>query len=59
MHLRFSDTAEADLDKIYTEVSKHNPTAPQRVVDALLSAAYQLENFPFLGRVGRIPKRGN
>lgn len=56
MHLRFSGTAEADLDRIYTEVDKHNPAAAKRIVDALLSAAYQLEQFPFLGRIGRVPQ---
>jgi toxin ParE1/3/4 len=56
MHLRFSDTAEADLDKIYTEIARDNPIAARRVVDALLGAAYQLENFPFLGRPGRVPQ---
>jgi toxin ParE1/3/4 len=56
MHLRFSDTAERDLDAIYNHIAKENPAAAQRIVDSLLSAAYQLENFPFLGREGRVPQ---
>ena len=53
MHVRFSDRAEADLDHIHTHISEQNPAAANRIVDALLSAAYQLESFPFLGRPGR------
>lgn len=54
MHLRFSDTAEKDLDKIYKDRVTDNPEAAQRMVDNLLSASYQLESFPFMGREGRV-----
>ena len=54
MHLRFSDTAEKDLDKIYYDRIEGNPKNAQRMVDNLLTAAYQLENFPLMGREGRV-----
>lgn len=56
MHLRFSDTAEADLDAIHAKIVEHDARAARRIVDAILSAAYHLENFPLLGRISRVPQ---
>ena len=55
MHVRFSDTAETDLQAIYDHIAEDNPQAAQRIVDLLIFAAYQLGDFPFLGRVGVVP----
>ena len=54
MHVRFSDTAEADLHAIYDHIADDNVQAAQKVVDRLIFAAYQLGDFPFLGRPGKI-----
>ena len=54
MHVRFSDEARADLLKIQDYIADRNPTAGQLVVHTILTTAYQLENFPFLGRQGRV-----
>lgn len=55
MHVRFSDEASGDLQRIRDYIAGRNPTAAQRVVDTILITAYQLESFPFLGRHGRVP----
>lgn len=55
MHVRFSDDARADLRAIQTYINQRNPVAAQRVIDAILLIAYQLESFPLLGRPGRVP----
>ena len=54
MHVRFSPTAEADLDAIHDYIAEENAIAALRIVDALLLAADQLGAFPFLGRPGRV-----
>lgn len=54
MYVRFSDTAEADLDEIKDTISQDDPRAALLVIDRLVTAAHQLGNFPFLGRPGRI-----
>ena len=56
MHVRFSDTAEADLQAIYDHIADDNAQAAQRIVDRLIVAAYQLGDFPFLGRPGSVPE---
>lgn len=54
MHVRFSPTAESDLDGIHNYIAEHNPAAALRIIDTLILAADQLGAFPFLGRPGRI-----
>ena len=54
MHVRFSDTAEADLDNIRDYLEPRNAAAFQRILTGIITAAYQLADFPFLGRVGRV-----
>lgn len=54
MHIRFSDTAENDLDSIYAYIEEDNPQAAQKIIDRLIFAAYQLESFPLLGRSGAV-----
>jgi addiction module RelE/StbE family toxin len=55
MHVRFSDTAENDLQAIHDHIAEDNPQAAQKIVDRLIFAAYQLGDFPFLGRSGDVP----
>ncbi len=55
MHVRISDDAHADLRAIQAYINERNPVAARRVIDAILMIAYQLENFPLLGRPGRVP----
>ncbi|MGB0719078.1 MAG: type II toxin-antitoxin system RelE/ParE family toxin [Bdellovibrionales bacterium] len=54
MHVRFSDPARADLDAVKRHIQPQNALACDRVLSAILNAAYQLESFPFLGRPGRV-----
>ena len=54
MHVRFSQAARADLRQIRTYLVSRDPIAAQRVVDFILTTAYQLESFPLLGRHGRV-----
>ena len=54
MHVRLSDTAQSDLDQIHSYIAAENERAAERGIDALLSAIYQLESFPFLGHPGRV-----
>ena len=48
MHVRFQDTAEADLDAIKQHAE------PERVLTAIFTVAEQLESFPLLGREGDV-----
>ncbi len=57
MHVRFSDDARADLRAIQAYINERNPVAAQRVIDAILLIAYQLESFPLLGRPGECRER--
>ncbi len=54
MHVRLTDDARSDLLSIKEYIAKDNPRAAQRVIDAILTSAYQLELFPLLGREGRV-----
>lgn len=54
MHVRFSNSAEADLDQIHDYIAARNKQAAIRVVVAITSLCDQLGNFPFLGREGRV-----
>ncbi|MBL4785546.1 MAG: type II toxin-antitoxin system RelE/ParE family toxin [Cohaesibacteraceae bacterium] len=53
MHVRFSDAARSDISRIRDFIKPLNPVAARRVVDFIIATAYQLKNFPFLGRAGR------
>lgn len=54
MHLRFQDTAEADLDAIKEYLETESPKGLERVLTANFTVAEQLETFPLLGREGDI-----
>ena len=55
MHVRFQDTAEADLDAIKRHIEPENPKGLERVLTAIFTIAEQLESFPFMGRDGEVP----
>ncbi len=54
MHARLTQDAEADLDAILVYLEPRNPQGLQRILSAIFTTIAQLENFPFLGRDGRV-----
>jgi addiction module RelE/StbE family toxin len=54
MHVRFQDTAEADLDAINEYLANKSQQGLERILTAIFTVAYQLESFPFLGREGEV-----
>lgn len=54
MHVRFQDTAEADLDAIKQHIEPESPQGLVRVLTAIFTVAEQLESFPLLGREGDV-----
>jgi addiction module RelE/StbE family toxin len=54
MHVRFQDTAEADLAAIKLFIEPESPKGLERVLTAIFTVAEQLESFPLMGRVGAV-----
>ncbi|MEM6649522.1 MAG: type II toxin-antitoxin system RelE/ParE family toxin [Pseudomonadota bacterium] len=54
MHVRFSNLAEDDLQQIRNYLAPKNKAACDRQITAILTTIYQLEQFPILGREGRV-----
>ncbi|CAN7266132.1 type II toxin-antitoxin system RelE/ParE family toxin [Neorhizobium sp. LjRoot104] len=54
MNISLTPRAEADLDAIYSYISLEDDHAAKRVIARILQAIAMLEQFPFLGRVGRV-----
>jgi addiction module RelE/StbE family toxin len=54
MHVRFQDTAEADLLAIQRYIEPESPRGLERVLTAVFTVAEQLESFPLMGRVGAV-----
>jgi toxin ParE1/3/4 len=54
MHVRFQDTAEADLDAIKRYIEPESPKGLERVLTAIFTVAEQLESFPLLGHDGDV-----
>lgn len=54
MNVSFTSEAEADLDSIYDFIAQHDDHAAASVVARMLQAIAFLEDFPLLGRPGRI-----
>lgn len=54
MHIRFQDTAEADLEAIRSYIEPESPRGLERVLTAIFTVAEQLESFPLMGRVGNV-----
>jgi toxin ParE1/3/4 len=50
MRVRFTRPSQADLDAIYTYVSRENPAAAARLVTRLIDRALALAGTPYEGR---------
>ncbi len=54
MPVRWTSPAAEALERIADYIAQDNPQAAHRVVNTIYDRAQELEDFPFLGRVGRI-----
>lgn len=54
MNINFTPEAEADLQSIHDYIAEHNSETAKRVIARVLQAIAILENFPLLGRPGRV-----
>ncbi len=54
MQIRWLRRALGNLEQAHSYILKENPQAAQEVIFKIQSAASQLENYPFIGRPGRI-----
>jgi len=54
MRLRWTTPAAQDLDNIVRRIQQDNPDAAAKVAKTLYDGCGSLENFPRLGRKGRI-----
>ncbi len=54
MYVNFTPEAAADLDAIHDYISQHDVAAADRTLVRILQAVAVLENFPLLGRIGRV-----
>ncbi len=54
MILIWSRQAVADLEKLRRHIETHDPSAASKVATRILEAVRQLEQFPGMGRPGRI-----
>lgn len=54
MHLRLSDDAKTDLRAIRDYIQPRSPQGYNRIIIAIFTAFDNLEEFPFLGRVGAV-----
>jgi plasmid stabilization system protein ParE len=55
LSIRLTPGAEADLAAIHAFIAENNRVAADRIARRILESIGALENFPFLGRAGRIP----
>ena len=55
MRLVFAEPAASDLDGIIEYIALDNPAAAERVYRAIVAAAERLQDFPEIGRAGRLP----
>jgi toxin ParE1/3/4 len=54
MHVRLTGDAVADLANLKEYLEPKNPQGYARIVTAIFTTMAQLENFPLLGREGRV-----
>lgn len=54
MKLRWTDGAVENLHSAHDYLEAENPDAAWDVVDRIISAAERLEQFPHMGRIGRV-----
>jgi hypothetical protein len=55
LKIKFSSTAESDLDAIRSYIAKDSSVAAERIVARILQAIIYLQDFPKLGRPGIVP----
>ena len=55
MAVKWLRTALVNLNAEAEYIARDNPSAAERVVEAILHAVQQLERFPAIGRLGRAP----
>jgi addiction module RelE/StbE family toxin len=54
MQIKWLRRALHNLEQAYSYILKENPQAAQEVILKIQLATSQLENYPFMGRTGRI-----
>lgn len=54
MQVRWLQKALQNLEVIYEYVAKDNPDAALQLVTKIRGAVRQLEDFPLMGRIGRV-----
>ncbi|HLO86119.1 MAG TPA: type II toxin-antitoxin system RelE/ParE family toxin [Nostocaceae cyanobacterium] len=54
MQIKWLRQALRNLEQAYTYIVKENPQAAREVILKIQTATNQLENYPFMGRPGRI-----
>ena len=55
MRIRLTDLAQADLESVQAHVAPDTPTVSVDQVLRVLDSAESLEEYPNLGRAGRVP----
>jgi addiction module RelE/StbE family toxin len=56
MRVRWTTEATQELDGIGARIAEDNPVAAERVTAAFGAAAKRLEDFPSMGRAGRVAR---
>lgn len=56
MNVRFSPSAQADIQSIHDHIAADNPVAAARVVATIEQSIDRLERFPFSGRTGAVDR---
>lgn len=54
MEIRWLRRALINLEQAYSYIQQDNPEAAQQLILRIQSAVSQLENYPFIGRLGRV-----
>lgn len=54
MQIRWLRRALRNLEQAHSYILKENPTAAQELILKIQNAANQLENYPFMGKSGRV-----
>ncbi len=55
MRIRFTETADRDLQSIRDHIAEEDPESASRITARVLQSISYLENFPRLGRPGLLP----
>jgi addiction module RelE/StbE family toxin len=54
MQIKWLRQALRNLEQAHNYILKENPTAAQELILKIQNAASQLENYPFMGKSGRV-----